>query len=136
MDARAIERLLYHQSGLLGVSGVSSDMRTLLASDDPRAAFAIALFCYRVGASWARWPRRWAASTRSCSPAASASTRRRSGSGSVRTRRGSASTLDAAANAAGGPRISTEGSRVSAWVIPTDEESMIARHTLAVLEAG
>jgi acetate kinase len=48
MDARAIERLLYHQSGLLGVSGVSSDMRTLLSRDDPQSAFAIALFCYRV----------------------------------------------------------------------------------------
>jgi len=44
MDARAIERLLYHQSGLLGVSGVSSDMRTLLSSDDPRAAFAATAF--------------------------------------------------------------------------------------------
>ena len=41
MDARALEQLLYHQSGLLGVSGISSDMRTLLASDDPRAQEAI-----------------------------------------------------------------------------------------------
>ncbi len=48
MDARAIEKLLYQQSGLLGVSGVSSDMRTLLASDEPRAKFAIELFCYRI----------------------------------------------------------------------------------------
>ena len=48
MDPRAIEKLLYQQSGLLGVSGVSSDMRTLLASDDPRAALAIDLFCYRI----------------------------------------------------------------------------------------
>jgi acetate kinase len=44
--------------------------------------------------------------------------------------------LDEAANAAGGPRISAEGSGVSAWVIATDEESMIARHTRAALEAG
>ncbi|HEX4524511.1 MAG TPA: acetate/propionate family kinase, partial [Casimicrobiaceae bacterium] len=48
MDARAIERLLYRQSGLLGVSGVSSDMRTLLSREDPRSGFAIELFCYRV----------------------------------------------------------------------------------------
>ncbi len=48
MDARAIENLIYRESGLLGVSGVSSDMRTLLASGDPRAAFAIELFCYRA----------------------------------------------------------------------------------------
>ncbi len=48
MDARAIEKLIYTQSGLLGVSGVSSDMRTLLASDDPRAKLAIDLYCYRI----------------------------------------------------------------------------------------
>ena len=48
MDARAIEKLLYHQSGLLGVSGVSSDMRTLLASIEPRARLAIDLYCYRI----------------------------------------------------------------------------------------
>src|SRR5262249_56484367 len=49
MDARALEKLLYQQSGLLGVSGVSSDMRTLLASPDPRAAKALDLFVYRIG---------------------------------------------------------------------------------------
>ena len=48
MDARALEGLLYRQSGLLGVSGISSDMRTLRASDDPRAAQATALFVYRI----------------------------------------------------------------------------------------
>ena len=48
MDVRAIETLLYHQSGLLGVSGISSDMRTLLASRDQRAKLAIDLFCYRI----------------------------------------------------------------------------------------
>ena len=49
MDVRAIEKLLYHQSGLLGVSGISSDMRTLLASSEPRARLAIDLYCYRIG---------------------------------------------------------------------------------------
>ena len=49
MDARAIEDLIYKQSGLLGVSGVSSDMRTLLASPDPRARLAVDLFVYRIG---------------------------------------------------------------------------------------
>ena len=48
MDARAIETLLYHQSGLLGVSGISSDMRTLLASSELRARLAIDLYCYRI----------------------------------------------------------------------------------------
>ena len=49
MDARAIEKLIYSQSGLLGVSGVSSDMRVLLESAEPRARLAIDLFVYRIG---------------------------------------------------------------------------------------
>jgi acetate kinase len=49
MDAREVEKLLYQQSGLLGVSGIASDMRTLLASDSPRARLAIDLFVYRIG---------------------------------------------------------------------------------------
>ena len=49
MDARAIEKLLYNQSGLLGVSGISSDMRTLLASNNQQARLAVDLYCYRVG---------------------------------------------------------------------------------------
>ncbi len=48
MDARAIEKLMYQESGLLGVSGISSDMRTLLASGEPRAKFAVDLFVYRI----------------------------------------------------------------------------------------
>ena len=49
MDTRAIEKLIYSQSGLLGVSGVSSDMRTLLASGEPRARLAVDLYVYRIG---------------------------------------------------------------------------------------
>ena len=49
MDARAIEKLLYKKSGLLGVSGISSDMRKLLDSNDPRAQLAVDLFVYRIG---------------------------------------------------------------------------------------
>jgi hypothetical protein len=48
MGARELETLLYMQSGLLGVSGLSSDMRTLLASDAPRARLAIELYGYRI----------------------------------------------------------------------------------------
>lgn len=48
MDARAVEDLIYRQSGLFGVSGLSSDMRVLLASDDPHARFAIELYIYRI----------------------------------------------------------------------------------------
>jgi acetate kinase len=136
MDARAIERLLYHESGLLGVSGVSSDMRTLLSRDEPKSAFAIALFCYRV--------RRELGSLAAALGGLDAIVFT-GGIGEhaapIRERicldaQWLGVTLDKQSNAVGGPRISGEGSRVSAWVIPTDEESMIARHTLAALEAG
>ena len=49
MTAEAVSDLLYHSSGLKGVSGISDDTRTLLASDDPLAAWAIALFVYQIG---------------------------------------------------------------------------------------
>src|SRR5260370_24292460 len=49
LEGGGVEKLLYHESGLLGVSGISSDMRTLLASDDPSAKEAIELFVYRIG---------------------------------------------------------------------------------------
>lgn len=133
MDARAIEKLLYYESGLLGVSGVSSDMRTLLASDEPRAAFAVALFCYRV--------RRELGSLAAALGGVDAVVFT-GGIGEhaapIRERvcRDAAwlgVDLDEAANASGGPRISRQDSRVSAWVIATDEESMIAQHTLAAL---
>jgi acetate kinase len=136
MDARAIERLLYRQSGLLGVSGVSSDMRTLLSREDPRSAFAIELFCYRV--------RRELGSLAAALGGVEAIVFT-GGIGEhaapIRERickdaQWLGVTLDEEANAARGPRISAESSRVSAWVIPTDEESMIARHTLAALQAG
>jgi acetate kinase len=136
MDGRAIERLLYHQSGLLGVSGVSSDMRTLLARDDPRSAFAIALFCYRA----ARELGSLAAALGGIDAIVFTG-----GIGEhatpIRARicrdaQWLGVALDERSNAAGEPKISADGSRVSAWVIPTDEESMIARHTLAALEAG
>ena len=136
MDARAIERLLYHQSGLLGVSGVSSDMRTLLSRDDPRSAFAIALFCYRAGRELGSL-----AAALGGIDAIVFTGGIGEHAAPIRERicldaQWLGVALDERSNAAGGPRISGEASRVSAWVIPTDEESMIARHTLAALEAG
>ena len=133
LDARAVERLIYHESGLLGMSGISSDMRTLLASDDPRAALAIDVYTYRI--------RREMGSLAGALGGLDAVVFT-AGIGehavAIRERvcRGAAwlgVTLDAAANAAGGPRISAAGSRVSAWVIPTDEELMIARHARRLL---
>ena len=132
MDPRAIEKMLYQQSGLLGVSGVSSDMRTLLASDDPRAKFAIELFCYRI----ARELGSLAAALGGLDALVftggigehAAPIRARV----VEASRWLGLSLDAAANSADGPRISGPGS-ARAWVVPTNEELMIARHTQALL---
>ena len=78
-DAKAIEDLIYRRSGLLGVSGISSDMRTLRRSTAPEAAEAIALFVYRIVREIGSLPPPWAASTAWSSPRASASTIRRPG---------------------------------------------------------
>ena len=137
MDARAIEKLLYQQSGLLGVSGVSSDMRTLLASDEPRAKFAVDLFVYRIGRELGSLTAALGGLDALVFTAGigehAASIRERV----CRTAAWLGVELDPAANAAGGPRLSTAGSRVPIWVIPTNEELMIARHTrtLVAVEA-
>jgi acetate kinase len=136
MDARAIETLLYKESGLLGVSGISSDMRTLLASDSPAASAAVDLFVYRF--------RRELGSMVAALDGLDALVFT-GGIGEhatlIRERicRDAAwlgIELDPDSNAAGGPRISAVGARVSAWVIPTDEERMIARHTRELLGIG
>jgi acetate kinase len=134
MDVRAVETLLYSQSGLLGVSGISNDMRTLLASSDPRARLAIDLYCYRI--------RRELGSLAAALGGLDAIVFTGGigeNSPAIRERVCRDATwlgveLDAAANAAGGPRISTPGARASAWSIPTNEELMIARHTGRLLQ--
>jgi acetate kinase len=133
MDARAIEKLLYQQSGLLGVSGVSSDMRTLLTSDEPRAKFAVELFVYRIGRELGSLA---AALGGLDALVFTAGIGEHSAEIRERVCRAAAwlgVELDLAANAAGGPRLSMAGSRVAAWVIPTNEELMIARHTRRLL---
>jgi len=132
-DARQLERLLYDECGLLGVSGVSSDMRTLLASAEVTAAEAVDLFCHRVvcaigsliaplggfdalvftgGIGENAAPVRW----RVCEALGWMGL-----------------SIDAVANERAGPRISAPDSRIRAWVIPTDEDLMIARHTRALI---
>ena len=101
MTPQALSDLLYHSSGLLGVSGVSDDMRTLLASDDPLAASAVAFSSTGSAGSWARWPPALAGWTRSSSPRASASTPPKFVVACANRLAGSASILDGAANAAG-----------------------------------
>jgi acetate kinase len=133
MDARAIESLIYTRSGLLGVSGISSDMRALRASTDPRAGLAVDLFVHRIGRELGSL----AAALGGLDAIVFTG-----GIGEhepfVRERvcRGAAwlgIELDPDANAVDGPRITTAGSRTAAWVIPTNEELMIARHTRDLL---
>ncbi|MBN3786676.1 acetate/propionate family kinase [Burkholderia sp. Ac-20353] len=134
MGARDIEALLYRQSGLLGVSGISSDMRTLLDSSDPAAEEAVALFCYRVSRELGSLA---AALGGLDSIVFTAGIGEHAAAIRERVCRAAAwlgVSLDPDANAHHGPRISTPGSAVSAWVIPTDEELMIASHTLDLLE--
>ncbi|MFZ0257867.1 MAG: acetate kinase, partial [Gammaproteobacteria bacterium] len=133
MDAKAIEKLLYTESGLLGVSGISNDMRDLIASDDPRAKEAIALFVYhiakQIGALAAVLEGIdalvFTAGIGEKSPEIRRRVCQRAAWLGVR--------VDEAANVTGRARISTTDSAVSAWVIPTDEERMIAIHTLRTL---
>jgi len=136
MTLGALEALLYRQSGLLGISGVSNDMRDLLASDAPRARLAVDYFVARIA-------REIGALTAVLGGLDGLVFTAGIGERSIPIRARVVAacawlgmTLDPAANAAGGPCITTAASRVSAWVIPTDEEGMIARHTLDVLNRG
>jgi len=136
MGADQLEKLLYSQSGLLGVSGISNDMRVLLESSDPRAAEAVELFCHAV----AKEAGSLAAAMGGVDAIVfTAGIGERSAPVRARVAEKLAwlgVSLDTAANAANAPRISTDGSRIPVWVIPTDEERMIAKHTVAVMQAG
>jgi acetate kinase len=135
MSAEAVEELLYKKSGVLGVSGVSSDFRDLLASRDSRARLAIELFCYRVAGHIAALASAlggldgivFTAGVGENAAAIRADIGERC--------RWMGLTLDDAANRHHGPRISTGDSRIAAYVIPTDENLMIARHARALLAA-
>jgi acetate kinase len=133
MSTREVEALLYRESGLLGVSGVASDMRLLLESDDPRAAEAIDLFVYRIGRELGSL-----AAALGGLDAIVFTAGIGEHAAPIRARVCAAAgwlgvALDTAANDAHGPRISTAESRTAAWVIPTNEELMIARHSLALI---
>ena len=133
MDAAAIEDLIYRQCGLLGVSGVSSDMRALRASSEPAAGEAIALFIYRIvrelGSLVAALGGVDALVFSGGIGEHDAMTRAEVVNGS----RWIGAVLDPDRNSRGDLRISTENSAVSVWAVPTDEEQLIARNTVAVL---
>jgi len=133
LSAAAVEAMLMRESGLRGVSGISGDMRVLLGSADPRAAEAAELFCERAARETASLAAAlggldavvFTAGIGEHAPA-------------IRARIAAKLAwlgleLDAAANARHGPRISTAQSRLAAWVIPTDEEGVIATATTALL---
>jgi acetate kinase len=132
-SAEDLERLLYHEAGLRGLSGISNDVRDLLGADAPAARMALDYFVYRIGREVGSLAGAmggidglvFTAGIGENSPDIRARVCARAAWLGIE--------LDGAANRAGGPRISTEASRVSAWVIPTDEERMIAEHTLDVV---
>ena len=134
-DAKTIEKLLYKESGLLGVSGVSNDMRDLLESDDPLAAEAVELFVYHIGKHLGALAGAlegldalvFTAGIGENAPIVRARVCRRAEWLGVR--------LDEEANRRGGPRISTSDSPIPAWIIPTNEELMIALHVRDELRA-
>jgi acetate kinase len=136
MTSAAVSDLLYNSSGLLGVSGLSDDMKTLLASDTPQAAEAVDLFVYRIGRELGSLAAALGGldalvftagigehapeiRSRVCAQAAWLGLE-----------------IDETANAAGGPRITTDSSRASAWMIPTDEDLVIARHARRLIAGG
>lgn len=133
MRREELERLLYHESGVKGVSGLTADMKTLLESADPKAGLAIDLYCYRIARELGSLAaaldgldalvftggvgeNATAIRARVCADAAWLGLQ-----------------LDDDANCSGGPRISAAASPVAAWIVPTDEELTIARHTQRLL---
>lgn len=133
LSAKDVEALLYKKSGLLGISGISNDMRDLLGRTEPEARLAVEYFVYRA----AKEIGALAAVLRGVD-ALVFTAGIGENSPEIRQRICEASAwlgveLDTQANARKGPRISTAQSKVSAWVIPTNEELMIARHMTSLL---
>ncbi len=133
MSAKDVERFLYTECGLKGLSGISNDVRDLLDSQDPRAKRALDHFVYRIALSAGMLASAMGGIDGFVFTAGI-------GENAPRIREAVADRLawlglelDVEANAKGGPRISRQDSRIACYVIPTDEESMIARHTLHVL---
>ncbi len=131
-DDASLEKMLYERAGLLGLSGISGDMRVLQDSREPRAVAAVEHFLYAMTKYTGAYAAVlggldafvFTAGIGEHSAPVRAGLCRKLASLGVK--------LDEQANAAHGPRISASDSRVSVWVIPTNEELMIAQHTLAL----
>ncbi|WP_223426593.1 acetate/propionate family kinase [Tateyamaria pelophila] len=135
MSAAQVTELIYHNAGLKGLSGVSGDMRELLASNAPRAQFAIDHFVHRCGLNIGMLAAAldgldgfvFTAGIGENSPEVRARVAKRL--------QWLGATLDPVANAQGALKISTPDSRIGIYVVPTDEELVIAKETLAILIA-
>jgi acetate kinase len=121
--------LLYRRSGMLGVSGVSSDFRDLLASTEPRARFAIGLFTYRTARQIASLATAAGGLDGLVFTGGVGENAAPVRSAICRTLEWLGIQLDETANGTNSERIAADNSRVGVFVIPTDENLMIARHT-------
>ena len=138
LSAKDVETILYKKSGLLGISGISNDMRDLIGNSEPGARLAVDYFVYRAAKEIGALSAVLGGIDGLVFTAGIGEN-----SAEIRARICDASSwlgieLDRDDNSRNGPRISRAGSRVSAWMIPTNEELMIARHTgllLGLIEA-
>ena len=133
MSTAAVQTLFYHDCGLKGLSGISNDVRELEASNDQRAAFALEYFVYRIGLHAGMLAAALGGVDGFVFTAGIGEN-----SVSLRSRiteklQWLGATLDPEANASHGPLVSRRDSRIAVYVIPTDEELMIARHTMTLL---
>jgi acetate kinase len=135
MSAKEIERFLYNECGLKGLSGISNDVRDLLDSRDPRAKLALDYFVYRIALSGGMLASAMGGIDGFVFTAGIGENAPRIRDAVAKRLAWLGLEIDAEANVKGDPRISREGSKVACYVIPTDEELMIARHTLQVLRA-
>jgi len=134
MTYKSLEKLLYHESGLLGLSGISNDMRILQESSEPRARLAIDYFVHRVAMTIGALTACLGGLDGLVFTAGIGENSAMIRARVVELCAWLGMKLDERANAAAGPRITTAESKVSAWVVPTNEELMIARHTCALCE--
>ena len=128
-----VEDTLYHQSGLLGVSGISADSRELLTSDRPEAREAIALFTFRVAGEMSRLTATLGGIDALVFTAGIGEHQPQIRAGICDRLAWLGLELDSAANAANAETISSRSSRIAAYVIPTNEEQVIADEALSAL---
>jgi acetate kinase len=131
-----LEDTLYNKSGLLGISGISGDMRALKSSKSPDAAAAIEHLVYNIVKFTGAFMTALGGLDAFIFTAGIGENDASLRAAVVEKLAWLGIKLDDPANARNGPRISTEDSKVSVWAIPTNEELMIAQHTADIVAAG